>query len=222
MISFFIKNFLEPFSFLIFAVAFLLEYRTNKSMREKVLFVYYLLGTIIISYACIIALDYAKDNNWLYNIHYFFSALVFGYYFNGILIKKINKTIVTLLFSAVAINFIVTDLILTHSYFNSFSNAFLFLCMVISSLIYFKELLINMNEKNILLNFNLWLISGYIIYYLGGFLIILSYGYFTDKFTFEQRSILGDLWSVLNVLLFVTSIFTLSSQIWIAYRNKSQ
>ena len=153
MISAFIKNFLEPFSYLIYAVAFLLEYRTSKSMRAKVLFIYYLVAVILISYACIIALHFDKDNNWLYNIFYFLSAIVFGYYFNSILIRKINKTIVLILFFLVAINFIITDLIFRHPYFHSFSNAFLFLCVVISSLLYLHELLNNMSEKNILLNF---------------------------------------------------------------------
>lgn len=222
MISAFIKNFLEPFSYLIYAVAFLLEYRTSKSMRAKVLFIYYLVAVILISYACIIALHFDKDNNWLYNIFYFLSAIVFGYYFNSILIRKINKTIVLILFFLVAINFIITDLIFRHPYFHSFSNAFLFLCVVISSLLYLHELLNNMSEKNILLNFNLWVVSGYIIYFLGGFFIILSYGYFTDKFTYGQRPILGTLWSILNVLLFITSTITLLSHVWIAYRTKSR
>lgn len=220
MVSSFIRNFLEPLSYFIYSITFLSLYKTNKSTREKVLFVYYLLATLIISYACVLALDYSKNNNWLYNIHYFLSALVFGYYFNSLLIKKTNKIVVKLLFAAVMIIFFFTDIIFNNTYFNSFSTAFLFLCVVISSLIYFHQLLNNMNEKKILLNFHLWLISGYFIYFLGGFFIVLSYGYFTDKLREEQRSILGDLWSVQNVLLFITSIIALSSHIWIAYRNK--
>jgi hypothetical protein len=191
-------------------------------MREKVLLIYYIIATVLHTYAAILALDYANNNNWLYNIHYFLSAVVLGYYFNNLLISKSKKKIVIALFSLVVINLIVTDLIIPVTYFNSFGNAVLFLCMVVASLMYLHELLINISEKNILLNFNLWLISGYIIYFLGGFFIILSYGYFTDKLTFEQETVLGDLWPVLNVLLFVTSIFTLSSHVWIAYRKKLQ
>jgi len=191
-----------------------------------VLLIYYILATFLLGYAAIISLNYkssdAGNNNWLYNIHYFLSAVVMGYYFNNILVSKSKKKIVIVLFSLVAVNFIITDFILTKTYFNSTSTAFLFLSMVIASLMYLHELLINMSEKNILLNFNLWLISGYIIYFLGGFFIILSYSYLTDKLTYDQETILGDLWSVLNVLLFVTSIITLSSHLWITYRKKSQ
>ncbi|MEO8413429.1 MAG: hypothetical protein ABI472_07200 [Ginsengibacter sp.] len=222
MISVFIKNFLEPISYLVYAIAFLLEYRTHKSKSEKVLLVYYLVAFVLIFYACILALDYANNNNWLYKIYYFLSALVFGYFFNSLLRKRSNKIIVTILFSAVAVNFFVSDFVITRSYFDSAGNALFFLCVVVASLLYFHELLSTMTEKNILLNFNLWLISGYIVYFLGGFFIILSYAYFTDKFNYDQRSILGDLWSVQNVLLFITSIITLSSHIWIAYRTKSR
>jgi hypothetical protein len=225
LLSIIIKDFLEPFSYLIYSIALLLEYRSNKLMREKVLLIYYIIATCLLTYAAFLALQYASDstgnNNWLYNIHYFLSAVVLGYYFNNLLVARSKKRIVSVLFSLVAINFIITDFIITRPFFNSTSTAFLFLSMVIASLMYLHELLIKMSEKNILLNFNLWIVSGYIIYFLVGFFIILSYSYLTDKLTSDQETILGDLWSVLNVLLFVTSIITLSSHLWIAYRNRS-
>lgn len=225
MLSIIIKDFLEPFSYLIYSIALLLEYRSNRLIREKVLLIYYVIATLLLTYAAFLAIQYASnstgDNNWLYNIHYFLSAVVLGYYFNNILVSKSKKKIVIVLFSLVAINFIITDFIITRPFFNSTSTAFLFVCVVSASLMYLHELLIKMSEKNILLNFNLWLVSGYIIYFLGGFFIILSYSYLTDKLTSDQEVILGYLWSVLNVLLFVTSIITLSSYIWITYRKKS-
>jgi hypothetical protein len=227
LLSIIIKDFLEPFSYLIYSIAFLLEYRSNKLIKEKVLLIYYIIATGLLTYAAFLALEYASNiignnNNWLYNIHYFLSAVALGYYFNNLLVNKSKKRIVAVLFSLVAINFIITDFIITRPFFNSASTAFLFLSVVGASLMYLHELLINMSEKNILLNFNLWLISGYIIYFLGGFFIILSYSYLTDKLTSDQETILGYLWSVLNVLLFVTSIITLSSHLWIAYWKKSQ
>ena len=130
--------------------------------------IYYIITTGLLTYAAFLALQYANNstgnNNWLYNIHYFLSALFLGYYFNNILMSKSKKRIVAVLFSLVAINFIITDFIITKPFFNSTSTAFLFLSMVIASLMYLHELLIKMSEKNILLNFNLWLVSG--LYYL--------------------------------------------------------
>jgi hypothetical protein len=200
----------------------MLEYKKSKLMREAVLIVYYLLATVIISYATFLSFDYANNNLRLYDIYYFLSALVFGYYFNSLLVKKINRKIVTGLFSLVVLNFILSDFIFLHSFFNSVSTAFLYLTVIIASLFYFHELLATLTDKNILLNFNLWVVSGYLIYFLGGFLIILSYSYFSDKLSFANRTILADLWAVQNVLLFITSTLTLCSFLWIASQARSR
>ena len=218
----FLRSFLEPLSYMIYALAFVLEYRRSKSMREKVLIVYYFLAAIIFTYASVLAFEDDKDNNWLYDIHYFISAIVFGYYFYNLLVNKTNKQIIIVLFSLVVFNFILSDFILRHSFFNSFSNSFLFLAVIIASLFYFHELLARLTEKNILLNFNLWVVSGYLVYFLGSFLIILSYSYFSNKLTIADRVILGDLWAVQNVLLFLTSVLTLCSFLWIAFQTKSR
>ncbi len=217
-----LKNFLEPFSLLIYTITFLMEYRKNKLTREKVLFIYYFIATIVISYACALALDYTKNNNWLYNIYFFLSAVVFGYYFSSILITNTRKIFARWLFTLSAAIFLFTDLMLTNTYFNSLSTAFLFLCILVSSLMYFHQLLNNMSEGNILHNFDLWLVSAYTLYSLGAFFIILTYDYFTDKFPEEQRNILGNLWSVQNILLFFSSIIALTSHLWIAYRDRSR
>ena len=207
---------------MIYALAFLLEYKRGKLMREKVLIVYYLFATVIITYASVLAFDESKDNNWLYNIHYFLSTIVFGYYFHELLVNKTYKKIIIVLFTLVVLNFILSDFVFRHSFFNSLSVAFLFLIVIIAALFYFHELLARMTEKNILLNFNLWVVSGYLVYFLGGFLIILSYNYFSNRLPIEDRVILADLWAVLNVLLFLTSVLTLCSFLWIASQIKSR
>jgi hypothetical protein len=217
-----LRNFLEPFSYLVYAVTFLLEYRKKRSTGKKVFFIYYMVAAILICYACILALDYTKNNNWLYNTHFFLSAIVFGYYFSSELIKNSRKTFVRSLFGISAVIFLYTDFFLANTYFNSLSTAFFFLCILISCLIYFHQLLNNMSEENILYNFNLWLASGYTLYSLGAFFIILSYDYFTDKLPEQNRDILGNLWSVQNILLFISSLIALTSHLWIAYRNKSR
>jgi hypothetical protein len=191
-------------------------------MREKVLIVYYLFAMVIITYASFLAFDESKDNNWLYDIHYFLSAIVFGYYFHDLLLNKTNKKIIIVLFTLVVLNFILSDFVFRHPFFNSLSVAFLFLIVIIAALFYFHELLARMTEKNILLNFNLWVVSGFLVYFLGGFLIILSYNYFSYRLRIEDRVILADLWAVLNVLLFLTSVLTLCSFLWIASQIKSR
>lgn len=220
LISPIIKDFLEPFSYLIYSIAFLLAQRSRRSVKEGLLCVYYFAGVVLIGYASILSQDYANNNNWLYNIFYFLSAATVGYYFKSVLAKKSGKKVVVVLFSAAALLYLYDIFIYKYPYFNSYSAAYLFLCVVIACLLFFHEMLTTPNEENILMKFDLWVVSGYFMYFLGGFFIILSYKYFTDTFTYDQRAILGDLWSVLNALLLFSSILTLSGQIWIAHRKK--
>lgn len=215
----FLKNFLEPFSYLIYAVALGLEFKRNKLTREKVLFIYYLFATLIMCYASIISLTYGY-NNWLYDIHYSVSIIVFTYYFLNILDNSQNKITVKILFTLALLIFILTKIFSTTQYFNSIGTAFFFLSVLICSFLFFRELLSKINEKNILLSFDLWLVSGYILYFLGSFFIILSYDYFSGKFNYEEQLILGDLWSIQNCLLFIASIISLGSHTWITYQNK--
>ena len=217
----FARNFLEPFSYLIYVIALIVELKRNRSNKIKVLLIYYIVAIFTITYACFIALDYNDDNNWLYNIHYLLSTLVIAYYFYNTIIRSKERAIITILYCMVFINFIVTDLALNNTFFNSFSTAFFFLCVVISTIIYFYQLVNYINEKNALGNFNFWLISGYLLYFLGSFFIILTYKYFTDKFTDEQRSVLANLWAVQNLLLFISSLILIIYQLWKTYQKKS-
>ena len=218
MISF-LRNFLEPFSYLIYAVTLFLEIRMHSSFGKKVLFFYYVIATLIITYACVIALDYDDNNNWIYNIHYFLSAGVFAYYFDAILVARKEKMFVRYLLVTTIIILLITDVI-SYPFFNSAGNAFFFLLIVICSFLYFNQLLVQRNEENILLNFNFWLVSGFVIYFLGSFFIILTYNYFTDKVTEEQKVLLGDLWSIQNILLLISSAITLFGHLWIIYQKR--
>jgi len=215
-----IKDFLEPFSYLIYSVAFLLAQRNHRSVHQRLLCAYYFAGVLLIGYASILSQDLANNNNWLYNIFYFLSAIFIGYYFRSVLYKKSNKNAVVVLFSAAGLLYLYVIFVDRYRYFNSYTAAFLFLCIVIGCLLFFHEMLTTPKEDNILMNFDLWVVCGYFMYFLGGFFIILTYKYFTDTFTYDHRAFLGQLWSLLNALLLFTSILTLSGQLWIAHRKK--
>jgi hypothetical protein len=218
----FLKSFLEPLSCLIYCITLGREYQLHHLKREAVLCIYYFIATAILSYAAYLGINYL-DNNWLYTIHYLFSAFIFAYYFTRILSKKINKIIVYFLFGITILNFLYTTIVFPKSYFNSMGAAGFFLASVVSSFLFYREFLSKPSEKNILFNFEVWLISGYILYFLGSFLIILFYNYFSgrSRFNYEKEIVLGDLWAVQNVLFFVASIITLASHLWTAYRNRS-
>jgi hypothetical protein len=217
----FIRNFLEPFSYLIYSLTLFLEFKKNNSIKEKVLFVYYVFATVVLTYACFIALDYNDDNNWLYNIHYFMTAIVFSIYFNKILVAGIWKFIVNLLFMGALIILFLTDFFLKKTFFNSYGTAFLYICVVTASLIYFRQLLKYISEENILTSFDLWLVSGFVLYFLGSFFIILTYEFFSDRLEFKQRVNLADLWAIQNILLFISSVTSLTSSLWITSQRMS-
>jgi hypothetical protein len=216
----FLRNFLEPFSYLIYTVACLMAYIETKSLNKKVLLIFNSIATLLLTYACYIALDYDGDNNWLYNIHYFTSAIALGYYFSSVLQKGVGRIISLLLFFTAVVNLLITYTNITGTFFNSYGTSFLFLCVIVSVFIFFYQLLNNVTEKSIFQNFDFWLISGFLLYFLGSFFIVLTYKYFTSKLAAEQRFNLADLWAIHNVLLFIGAFTALTYQIWGAYRRK--
>lgn len=216
----FLRNFLEPFCYLFYAIALYLGYKQEAIFSKKVLFVYYIVAFVLISYACIIAFDYNDDNNWLYNIHYVLTAFAFGVYFYSLLQKGVGKTIIVILFSLALINNLATGFFVKNTFFNSYGSSFLFLCVVVSVFIYSYQILNNVSEKNILRSFDFWLCAGYLLYFLGSFFIILSYNYFAEKLSYEQRTSLADLWAIQNILLFISSFSALIYQLWMVYQMR--
>lgn len=87
--------------------------------------------------------------------------------------------------------------------------AITYLSVVIYSLVYFEQVMSNVSEMNLLLQFNFWLVSGYLLYYFGSFFIILFY----DNVEINDRAII---WSLQNVILFISSVLTLSGSLWIS------
>ena len=73
-------------------------------------------------------------------------------------------------------------------------------------------------------DFNFWLVSGYLFYFLVSFAIFLTYHQFTsnilDTYTSEERTLLTVLWAVHNGLLFISAFTALFGHLWIAYRTR--
>jgi hypothetical membrane protein len=220
--GYFIKNFLEPFSYLIYAIALFFEYRRDKTVKKKVLFIFYLISVILIGYACKVALDITDNNNWIYNSHYILSAAIFEFYFYNILVSNKTKKIVLVLYTATIIVLVGTSVFTKNSFFNSYGSAFFFIVMVTSSLIYLRQRFRQLNEENILLTFDLWLISGYVLYFLGSFFIVLTYNYYSTRLSEEKWYLLADIWGVQNVLLFISSLLAMIGHLWVSYRKTSR
>ena len=213
----FLKNFLEPFSYLIYACVLFIKLRRDRTFEKKVLFVYYICATLLLLVASFLVIYTAEDidNNWLYNIFYLITICILSYYFYQILNNRTKKYVVTFLLVINLVLFIVYDIMLKHFYkeYNAYVVAICFLSIVVYALLYFDQLLRNVSELNILYKFDFWLVSGYLFYFLGCFFIILFY----QSAAIEQR---GNVWTLQNVILFLSSLITLSGNLWMHYHKK--
>ncbi|MDQ6845319.1 MAG: hypothetical protein M3Z92_13370 [Bacteroidota bacterium] len=214
----FLKNFLEPFSYLLYALLLFIVVDRNSSVKRKVLFIYYVIAVTLTYYASF--LSYIKthgDNNYLYNLFFFITICTFSYYFYNILIGRNKRYIVIFLFVLNLCLFIEYDIVLRefHYSYNNYVTATTYSSLAVYCLFYFDQLLRNVNEVNILHQFDFWLISGYLIYFLGAFFIILFY---KDK-NESQRAII---WAFQNIILFTSALIALTGNLWIKYYRKLQ
>ncbi len=208
----FFKDFLESFSYLIYTISVFIVLNKSKSIRKKVLFFYYLTVTLLLLVA-----SFTKNpivNNCIYNVFFFTTVCVFSYYFKSLLfINKTKRSLINFLFIINLILFISFDVV-NHRLFeyNTHVYAITFLSIVVYALLYFEQVIRNVNELNLLHQFDFWLISGYLLYFLSSFFIILFY----NNVEINQRAVL---WSLQNIILFLSSVLTISGSIWIFYQK---
>jgi len=209
----FLKDGLESLAYFIYAIPLFLMLKGEKSKGKEVLFIYYVASVFFILIAC-----YTTDvnlNRIIYNAFFFFTICILSYYFIQILLGKTRKNIVRTLF---LIHLVVFTIISFKSQqllaINKHFYAFTYLTIVLYALIYFEQVLTNITELNILHQFDFWLVSGYLLYYLSCFFIILFYANVDEKLR-------STLWSLQNFILFMSSVLTLSGALWIKYKKKS-
>jgi hypothetical protein len=93
-------------------------------------------------------------------------------------------------------------------------------------LMFQHQLLKHIEEESLTLNFDFWFTSSQLIYFLGALMIFLTFNYLTRKilpvetYSPENRKLLTQLWGVHNVLLFLSSLLTLGSILWISSHKK--
>ena len=210
-----IYNFLEPLSYLLYTFLTCYKYLSVKTFKIKVLFAYYLFATLLISYASFLVTEGNIDNNWIYNLFFFLTICVFSYYFHSILFSKTKKYLVKFLF-IINVGFFTYYDVLLKQLFETYNNhvfAFCFLSIVVYSLLYFYQLIRNVSELNILYEFDFWLISGYLLYFLSCFFIILVYGH-------AGIGLRRVIWALQNIILFLSSVITITGNLWINYHRK--
>src|SRR5437868_10339847 len=77
----FVAILLEPLSYVLFSIAFLLRTSIEKQLKVKVLFFYYLLAAVSFSYASWLVFK-NQNNNWIYNLLYLPAVVAICYYFH--------------------------------------------------------------------------------------------------------------------------------------------
>jgi hypothetical protein len=224
----FVTNFLEPVALLFYVAGFAI-YRSHGKMKEtQVLFIYYILMTTLQLLASInVKLGFTKEGNiWQYEIAGFLTATFIGYYFYRLLNGSVKKKVILLLISSYLLYAVFRQFTIEgRRLFDSVGYSLLSASIAIYVFMYFHQLLKNVSEVSILKDFNFWLASSYLVYFVGGFIIFVSYYYLTTKiiktYTQPERDLLTALWGLHNVLLFLGALSLLTGSLWITYRRKS-
>jgi hypothetical protein len=225
----FISNFLEPVSYLVYTIALFIQWHNNRSGKIRILTVYYILATLLMGYASLpvfyLYSTSQNNNNWVYNLFYFLTIFFLTFYMYQNFITARSKIISLALLLVNVINFFLNDLIFKQQLFNSFATSVSFLSLILLIFLYFQQVLRNVTEWNILLDFDFWLISGYLLYFLGSFFIIIFWSELSSQVVLKATKVQQDqfnlLWSVHNILLFLSAVIALISSIWIrSYQKK--
>ena len=206
----FLCNGLEPFAYLIYALALLLTVRHNRSIKYKVLSVFYAACALLLY----IGILYYDNNYWTYNLLFFANIIILSWYYFKLFEDKFKKqlTVAGGIFNAII--FIYVNIFL-HKYneYNAVVYCISFITIVSYSLLYLHQLLLNMQEESLLLNFDFWLACGYLLYFLGSFIIVLYYNHSND---FKLR---GNMWQMHNIILFICAAVTLYVSLRISKKN---
>ena len=222
----FITNLLEPFSYLLYLIGILIHYRHTRWRSQKWLGVYYFLATILMIITTNIFSDETTNNIWAYNVSAVVAAVCIGVYFHQLLQSNLKKWVVVCLLSGFLLYAFIKNIIMKDfGLFDSMGYSYVSASVAVYVMMYFHQLLSHVTDTNLFRQFNFWLASGYLIYFMGSFIIFLSYYYFTKKilstYTSEERDLLTTLWGVHNMLLFVSALSLLLVSLWLTYQKKS-
>jgi hypothetical protein len=230
----FLGNFLEPISYLLYAVALFGTIRLKNGTARTVLFFYYVIVTLLMSIACAIAFHNLTDrplrplllkinkllsfinideNPWLYNCFFILTIITLSYYFYKLLLRAASKAIVLFFFIGNLIAFIIV--IFSNKFYQAHTHlyAVVFISIVVYCLLYFHQMLTNIDEKPISHKIDFWLVTSYLLYFLSGFFSIVTYSYIE---TTNKVSI----YSILNILLFISAVVATCGTYYIYTKRK--
>ncbi|HUC80628.1 MAG TPA: hypothetical protein VMR70_06905 [Flavisolibacter sp.] len=227
MLFAFFTKLLQPVAFLLYLIGFFIYRRRQQQSNDtQALFVYFILATILhfVIGICIIV-NNKIDNIWLYEISALLTATFIGYYFCRILPGKYQKRTVIICVTVYLLYACFRQFTLEgQRVFDSIGYALLSASVAAYVFMYFQQLLKNVTEVSILQDFNFWLSSSFLLYFVGSFIIFVNYHNLTNKYlkrkTPEDMELLMALWGLHNVLLFLGALVLLTGSLWVSYRRK--
>ena len=210
---------LEPFAYLLYLVAILLHHRRYGWRNERWLLAYYTLSVILTTHTAHIFT--ARANNiWAYNLLAVVTLVcISGYFYRLLLAPQKKKTIVVLLSTFLGYAFVKNVVLRDVALFDSIGYSFVSAAVSVYVMMYFHQVLNNVTEGDIFRNFNFWLASTFLIYFMGNFIIFVSFYYLTTQVAGTSPSpetqLLTTLWGVHNLLLCVSASTMLAITLWL-------
>lgn len=197
----------------------------ENSRRIWVLIIYYLAS----SFLMLIATQrvFSNTNNIeVYNLHLLNTSLIYCYFFYKLLeVKKKKWVFLTVAVISVLYYIIKNQVLREIDAFDSLGYSLVSGFIIFCVYLYFRQELKRFDGNEIFLTFNFWYAAALLLYYLGSFIIFLSYYFLTSKilenYTDQQRDTLTLLWGLNNILLFLSSLVTIIGVLWVISRRKS-
>ena len=221
----FFTNYLECLCFLVYFIALRIYYRKNKLAAVKQLSIYYLLITLLQLYGTVEVKLLKAGNVWVYDTVAVLTAAFISHHFYRLLESPTKKTTVVALFCIYLVYAVIHHATMEgRRLFDSIGYSILSASIAIYVFMFFHQMLQKVTAASILKDFNFWLASGYLFYFIGSFFIFVSFYYFTmlviENPKREETRLLTALWGLHNVLLFISASSFLIGCLWIDSRKK--
>lgn len=218
---------LEPAAYFLFAAFIFYHARSDRRGKTKVLYLYYFVATILMARAAILGMN-GHANIEIYNLLCLLTAIGAGVYFYHTLTAAWKKRLVVGFCLLNALYYLRYHVLSQPELvYDSLGQVVLSTGIVIMAFLFMHQILTNVTDEPLSMNFDFWFVCSQMIYHLGAFATFLTFNYLTKKilpqetYSVENRMLLTNLWRVHNVLLFLTALINATGVLWIASRRKS-
>jgi hypothetical protein len=215
---------MEPASHFAFLSALAYWATIDKRAIVKIVGGYYLVAGLL-TIKINLMVGTGVSNIPLYALLCLLTSFGLGVYFYNVLLMRWKKILVLLFCATNAFYYVFNNVIQAGvPVFDSMAYVILSFTIVIMIFLFMRQLLNQIGEEPLSMNFDFWFVTSQLFYFLGSFAIFLMYGYLTTKVlatNVKTSTALSWLWGLHNILLFLSALITLGSVIWISSRKKS-